>query len=62
MSKKDLTAKQRDELLHVLKAQYTKDDKAVPITLTTEHGEISCHCEIGVFEVELETNKEKNGP
>jgi uncharacterized membrane protein len=48
------TQEKANELLYVLKAQYTKDGKAVPITVTTEHGEIACHCEIGVFEVDLE--------
>ena len=52
------TEVEANDLLYVLKAQYAKDGKAVPITLTTEHGEVPCHCEIGVFEVDLEEKKE----
>ncbi|RDJ35247.1 MAG: hypothetical protein DWQ19_10560 [Crenarchaeota archaeon] len=48
------TKEKADELLHVLKAQYVKDGKAVPINMQTEHGEVSCLCEIGAAEVELE--------
>jgi hypothetical protein len=48
------TQEKANELMHVLKAQYSKDGKAVPITLSTEHGEVVCLCEIGAAEVELE--------
>jgi len=48
------TEEKANDFLYVLKAQYTKDGNAVPVTLKTEHGEVSCHCELGVFEVELE--------
>jgi hypothetical protein len=48
------TQEKANDLLYVLKAQYTKDGKAVSVTLTTEHGDIPCYCEIGVFEVDLE--------
>jgi len=48
-----------NDLMHVLKAQYTKDGKAVPITIQAEQGEVSCFCEIGAAEVELELEKKK---
>lgn len=44
-----------NDLMQVLKSQYTsKEGKTIPVVLMTPHGEVSCHCEIGVFEVNLE--------
>ena len=49
------TQEKADELMQTLKSQYTTSDgKAAPVTLMTPHGEVPCHCEIGVFEVKIE--------
>ena len=54
------TQQAAEELMHVLKAQYTKDGKAIPVAMNTEHGEVVCFCEIGAAEVELEKENDGN--
>lgn len=50
-------ASKADELMKKLKSQYvTPEGKQIPITLTTNHGPVNCHCEIGAFEIEVDTN------
>lgn len=48
------TQEQANDLLHVLKAQYAKDGKAIPVNIATEHGDVVCFCETGAAEVELD--------
>ena len=44
-----------DALMTQLKSQYTTPDgKAAAVNLKTPHGDIPCHCAIGVFELEIE--------
>lgn len=47
-------ASMANDLMQRLKLNYTKDGKAIAVNLMTPHGEVPCHCEIGVFEVKIE--------
>jgi hypothetical protein len=53
-------AKNADVRLKELKAEYTHEGKAKPITITTPQGQAECICEAGVFEIEIDL-KEPNG-
>ena len=37
------TPQKANELLQILKGQYTKDGQLLPVNLMTPHGEVQCH-------------------
>lgn len=48
--------KKADDLLRSLKSQYvTEDGKWKPQLVSTGQGDATCQCEVGVFEIELDT-------
>jgi len=54
-------AKNADARLKELKAEYTLDGRAKPMTISTPQGQADCLCEAGVFEIEIDDPKEDNG-
>ena len=51
-------ASKADELLKKLKAQYsTPEGKIIPQKVQTPTGEAECFCEVGAFELELDSDE-----
>lgn len=49
------SAEKADALLKTLKNQYVdKEGKWKPQLITTNNGEATCQCEVGIFELDLE--------
>lgn len=49
-------AQKADGLLKTLKAQYvTEDGKWKPQVVSTGQGDATCQCEVGVFEIEVDS-------
>jgi glyoxylate utilization-related uncharacterized protein len=49
------SAQKADVHLKTLRAQFvTEDGKWKPQVLTTSQGDVTCQCEVGVFEIEVE--------
>lgn len=49
------SAEKADGLLKNLKKQYaTEDGKWRPQLISTQNGEATCQCEVGIFEIEVE--------
>lgn len=52
------SAQKADALLKSLKNQYvTEDGKWKPQTVSTGQGDAICQCEVGVFEIEVDTTE-----
>lgn len=52
------SAKKADALLKSLKNQYvTEDGKWKPQIVSTGQGDATCQCEVGVFELEVDTDE-----
>jgi hypothetical protein len=54
-------AKNADARLKELKAEYTDHGRAKPVNISTPQGDATCICEVGVFEIEIDDDKENNG-
>ncbi len=53
------SAQKADSLLRSLKAQFvTPDGKWKPQLLSTSQGDVTCQCEVGVFEIEVDESNE----
>lgn len=52
------SAKKADEALKGLRSQFvTEDGKWKPQLLSTPQGDVTCQCEAGVFEIEVDTTE-----
>jgi len=54
-------AKNADKRLKELKEEYSEYGRVKPIKISTPQGDATCLCEAGVFEIEIDDDKEPNG-